>query len=461
MIEERMSGRAIWQAVLGEMEVTISRASFNTWFQNSQPLTFENNTLTVGVPNIFTKKQMEDKYRDRIEQVLVKHGYEIENIVYKIYAPIKSTPGHSSLVLDSLSMPTPTHSADTPATTLATGSTSLALNQKYTFDTFIVGSSNELAHAACQAVVKASGTKYNPLFIYGGSGLGKTHLIQAVGNGILAERPGSVVVYVTCETFVKDFLDFIRYKKKGSFGDHYRAADVLIVDDIQFIAGKERTEEAFFHTFNTLHQANKQIILSSDQPPRSIPTLEDRLRSRFEWGMAVDIQPPDFEVRCAILQTKAALHGLTLPQDTTEYLATTIQTNIRELEGSLNQLVAFCELKNSPPTIDIAVALLGNKRSQLKRLTAKQIIERTSRYFQIDLAELTGPKRDKDIVLPRQIAMYLLRSELHLSFPRIAAELGRKDHTTAMHSVEKIEYTISFDHEVRQHINEIKDRLHA
>lgn len=455
-----MSGRAIWQAVLGEMEVTISRASFNTWFQNSQPLALEDNVLTVGVPNIFTKKQMEDKYRERIEQVLVKHGYDIGEIIYKIYAPAKSNAVHTP-VLDSLSIPPSAQSIDNITPPPASGPPTLSLNKKYTFDTFIVGSSNELAHAACQAVTKASGTKYNPLFIYGDAGLGKTHLIQAVGNGILAERPGSVVVYVTCETFVKDFLDFIRYKKKGSFGEHYRSADVLIIDDIQFIAGKERTEEEFFHTFNTLHQTNKQIILSSDQPPKSISTLEERLRSRFEWGMTVDIQPPDFETRCAILQTKAATHGLVLPQDTTEYLATTIQTNIRELEGSLNQLVAFCELKNSPPTIDIAVALLGNKRSQLKRLTAKQIVERTSRYFQIDLAELTGPKRDKDIVLPRQIAMYLLRSELHMSFPRIAQELGRKDHTTAMHSVEKIEYTISFDHEVRQHINEIKDRLHA
>lgn len=453
------SSKTIWQVVLGEMEVSISRASFNTWFQNTHPLSLEDNVLTVGVPNIFTKKQMEDKYSDRIAEVLNKHGYSLDKIIYKIHASASVSQNNSnSVMLDSLSPQIKDSQQQSDSSGLGSP---IALNPKYTFDSFIVGSSNELAHAACHAVTKQLGTKYNPLFIYGVAGLGKTHLIHAVGNSIKSHRKEAVVVYVTCEQFVKEFLDFIRYKKKGSFGENYRTADVLIIDDIQFIAGKERTEQEFFHTFNTLHQANKQIILSSDQPPKSIPTLEERLRSRFEWGMTVDIQPPDFETRCAILQAKAASHGHTLPEDTVEYLATSIQTNIRELEGSLNQLIAFCELKNSLPTIDIAAALMGNKRAHLKRLTAKQIIERTSRHFQIDLVEIIGPKRDKDIVLPRQIAMYLLRKELHLSYPKIAQELGRKDHTTAMHSVDKIENSMGFDHDVRQHINDIKDRLHA
>lgn len=458
-----MQTTAIWQTVLGEMEVSISRASFNTWFQHTRLLEFEAGVLTVGVPNIFTKKQMEDKYNDRIRTILESNGFDVQTIVYKIHAEpggsaIRTRDSEDSLGLGQritdiypssveTSTPVPSHGA--------------ALNPKYTFDTFIVGSSNELAHAACQAIAKDIGNKYNPLFVYGDAGLGKTHLIHAVGNAIKSERAEAVVVYITCEQFVKEFLEHIRYKKKEVFGDRYRSADVLIVDDIQFIAGKERTEEEFFHTFNALHQANKQIILSSDQPPKSISTLEERLRSRFEWGMTVDIQPPDFETRCAILQMKAATHGLNLPTDTTEYLATHIQTNIRELEGSLNQLVAFCELKSFEPTIDVAVALLGNKRSQLKRLTAKQIVERTARHFQIDLIELVGPKRDKEIVLPRQIAMYLLRSELHMSFPRIAHELGRKDHTTAMHSVDKIEQSLSLDHDIRTSINEIKERLYA
>lgn len=462
-MRENTAAAPVWQTVLGEMEVSISRASFNTWFKNTHIISFNEGILTIGVPNIFTKKQMEDKFGPKILEILESNDYLINEITYKIQAPgtgggqkpPEDPLGKSQRITDIYPAPhteTPTYSA-TPI--------SAALNVKYTFDNFIVGSSNELAHAACQAIAKDPGHKYNPLFIYGDAGLGKTHLIQAVGNEIRQERPESMVVYVTCEQFVKEFLEHVRYKKKEAFGIKYRKADVLIVDDIQFIAGKERTEEEFFHTFNSLHQANKQIILSSDQPPKSISTLEDRLRSRFEWGMTVDIQPPDFETRCAILQTKAAVHGFNLPEDTTEYLATHIQQNIRELEGSLNQLVAFCELKVVQPTIEVAVALIGNKRSQLKRLTAKQIIERTARHFQIELTELVGPKRDKEIVVPRQIAMYLLRSELHLSFPRIAVELGRKDHTTAMHSVDKIEQTLSLDHDIRSHINEIKERLYA
>lgn len=451
----------VWQTVLGEMELSISRASFNTWFQNTVVLDFDDGVLTIGVPNIFTKKQMEEKYHERIREILSSNNYEVTEIVYKIHATAnKPRP---------LTEPNELLSANTRITDIypareapvATEVRQGALNIKYTFETFIVGSSNELAHAACQAIAKDPGHKYNPLFVYGGAGMGKTHLIQAVGNAIKEERPGAGVLYVSSEQFVKEFLEHIRYKKKEVFGDRYRNADVLIVDDIQFIAGKERTEEEFFHTFNALHQSNKQIILSSDQPPKSIPTLEDRLRSRFEWGMTVDIQPPDFETRCAILQVKAATHNFNLPSDTTEYLATHIQSNIRELEGSLNQLVAYCELKGFQPTLDVAIALMGNKRAQLKRLTAKTIIERTARYFQIDLSELTGPKRDKEIVVPRQVAMYLLRSELHMSFPRIAHELGRKDHTTAMHSVEKIEQNIGVDHEIRSHVNEIKERLYA
>jgi chromosomal replication initiator protein len=453
----------MWQTVLGEMEVSVSRASFNTWFQNTMLLDYEDGVLTVGVPNIFTKKQMEDKYNDRICEILRANGFDIEEVHYKIHAvspkaggqrESSAEPANSQRITDIYPV-TATAVAEQPAGSPA------GLNHKYTFDGFIVGSSNELAHAACQAIIQHPGGKYNPLFVYGDAGLGKTHLIQAVGNEIRRANPDSRIVYVTSELFVKDFLEYIRTKRRDSFGAHYRTADVLIIDDIQFIAGKERTEEEFFHTFNSLHQANKQIIISSDKPPKSIPTLGERLKSRFEWGMTVDIQPPDFETRCAILQSKAVSHDLNLPQDTTEYLATHIQSNIRELEGSLNQLVAFCELKGFEPTVDVAVALLGNRRSNLKRLTAKQIVERTARYFQIELGELVGPKRDKEIVLPRQIAMYLLRSELKLSFPRIATELGRKDHTTAMHSVDKIEQSLSIDHDIRSQVNEIKERLYA
>jgi chromosomal replication initiator protein len=335
------------------------------------------------------------------------------------------------------------------------------LNPRYTFNSFIVGSSNDLAYTACQAVSKNVGTKYNPLFLYGGVGLGKTHLIQAVGNDIKRRWPEKSILYISSETFVNDFLESIRFKKKG-FSDKYRSVDVLIVDDMQFIAGKEKTQEEFFHTFNALHQANKQIIISSDKPPRSIPTLTERLRSRFEWGMSIDIQMPDFETRCAIVESKAAASGVALPRDVIEYLANSIKSNIRELEGALNQLLAYCEMRNMPIDVSVAEGLVGNVRySRPQHVSAKQIIDKTARHFQISIAEICSEKRDKHIVTPRQIAMYLLRSELHLSFPKIAHELGRKDHTTAIHSVEKIERAIKLDILVREQVSEIKERLYA
>jgi chromosomal replication initiator protein len=337
----------------------------------------------------------------------------------------------------------------------------LGLNERYTFENFIVGSGNELAYAACQAVAAQPGTKYNPLFLYGGVGIGKTHLIQAVGTTVLANNPNARVVYISSEQFVQEFVDALRFKKNTDFADFYRGADVLIVDDVQFLAGKEKIQEEFFHTFNALHQANKQIIISSDKPPREIPTLEERLRSRFVWGMSIDMQTPDFETRCAILQTKAHTHGVELASDVTQYLATNVQTNIRELEGALNQLLAFCEMRGLDPDMTIASSLLGSAQTRPKHISAKQIIERTARHFQIPIEDIIGPKRDKDIVVPRQVAMYMLRSELHLSFPKIARELGRKDHTTAIHSVEKIEKESRFDADLRTAISEIKERLYA
>jgi chromosomal replication initiator protein len=277
----------------------------------------------------------------------------------------------------------------------------------------------------------------------------------------LKQNPQAHVVYISTEQFVQEFLDAIRYKKNTDFADHYRSADVLIVDDIQFIAGKEKTQEEFFHTFNALHQANKQIIISSDKPPKDIPTLEERLRSRFAWGMSIDMQIPDFETRCAIIQTKAHGNDMRLPADVTEFLANLVTTNIRELEGALNQLLAFCEMRGLEPDIQVAQTLLGSAKSRPKHISPKHIVERTARYFSVPMEDLLSPKRDKDIVYPRQIAMYLLRNELHMSFPKIANELGRKDHTTAIHSVDKIEKSSHLDPAVRQQLVELRGRLYA
>ena len=456
---------ALWQSVLGEIELSVSHGNFETWFKNTELLSYSEDEVTIGVINVFTRTQLEKKYNAQIKEVLRSNGIDTKRIRYEVITSKRSvisreTTGEpqgdsriDELMSDKPSTRRPIMaSSQTPSTTL---------NPRYTFANFIVGSSNDLAYTACQAVAVNPGVKYNPLFIYGGVGLGKTHLLQAVGNDIITRNPSAKVAYISSETFVKEFLDSIRFKKNG-FSDRYRNVDVLIIDDMQFIAGKEKTQEEFFHTFNALHQANKQIIIGSDKPPRSIPTLTERLRSRFEWGMAIDIQMPDFETRCAIVETKAAQSGITLERDTVEYLAKNIKTNIRELEGALNQLLAYAEMRGVSPDVSTAEGLIGNVRhSRPQHLTPKQIIDKTARHFQIDSKEICGSKRDKHIVVPRQVAMYLLRSELHLSFPRIANELGRKDHTTAIHSVEKIEKSIKLDFMIREQVAEIREKLYA
>ncbi|TAL15326.1 chromosomal replication initiator protein DnaA [Patescibacteria group bacterium] len=455
---------ALWQSVLGEIELSVSHATFTTWFKNTELVDQNESGVVIAVPNIFAKKQFEIKFNDQIKGVLAKNGITPKQITYTIITNGKktrvnreTTPTGEQQTADEL-LGTPTKNMYTQNAPLTQAG---GLNPRYTFDNFIVGSSNDLAYTASQAVAANPGVKYNPLYLYGGVGLGKTHLMQAIGNEITKTQPGARVVYISSETFVNEFLDHIRFKKKG-FSDKYRNVDVLIVDDMQFIAGKEKTQEEFFHTFNHLHQNNKQIIISSDKPPKSIPTLTERLRSRFEMGMTIDVQMPDFETRCAILKAKASLSGIELGQETVEYLANNIKTNVRELEGALNQLLAYAEMRGISPDISTAEGLLGNVRhSRPQHITSKQIIERTAKHFQLQVDEVCGSKRDKYIVVPRQIAMYLLRSELHLSFPKIAGELGRKDHTTAIHSVEKIEKAIKLDFLIREQVASIREKLYA
>lgn len=457
--------QSLWQTVLGEIELSVSRASFVTWFKNTELLEMSDDTLVIGVPNIFAKQQLEVKFNSQIEEVLARNGVDKKRVTYTILTQSRKTSAASTTtsaksIISDIPRPRPSSSNDTHGVKRVTINES-GINPRYTFDTYIVGSSNDLAYAACQAVAKNPGTKYNPLFLYGGVGLGKTHLMQAVGNEIKSQQPEYRVLYVNSETFVSEFLDSIRFKKKG-FSDKYRNVDVLIIDDMQFIAGKEKTQEEFFHTFNALHQSNKQIIISSDKPPKSIPTLEERLRSRFEWGMSIDIQTPDFETRCAILHTKAQQSGISLNHETVEFIANNVKTNIRELEGALNQLLAYCEMRGIEPDVQTASGLLGNVRTtRPHHLTPKTVIQKTALHFQIDTGDILSPKRDKHIVVPRQIAMYLLRSELHLSFPKIAAELGRKDHTTAIHSIEKIEKAIKLDYMIRQQVSDIREKLYA
>jgi chromosomal replication initiator protein len=464
-----MQPGVLWQTVLGEIELSVSHGNFVTWFKNTSLLKHENDSLVVGVPNIFIKQQLERKYGDLITKTLGKNGVKVSTIEYKISAQsdrnrntgTAETPGQTQTATKQDTRPEGRSSSQTGLGNGLGHSYRQGLNERYTFDNFVVGASNELAFAACQAVAQQPGTKYNPLFLYGGVGIGKTHLIQAVGNTIATRNPDSKVLYISTEQFVQEFVDALRFRKTAAFARHYRTADVLIVDDIQFIAGKEKMQEEFFHTFNALHQANKQIILSADKPPKDIPTLEDRLRSRFAGGMGIDMQIPDFETRCAIVQNKAGYHDSELDTEVVEYLATSLHTNIRELEGALNQLLAYCEMRGLEPTLAIASSLLNVSKARPKHLSAKQIIERTARHFQVPVEDIVGPKRDKDIVVPRQIAMYILRNELKLSFPKIAKELGRKDHTTAIHSVDKIDREIRSDASMRMAISDIREHLYA
>lgn len=470
-----MQQDSLWQAVLGEIELSVSRGNFVTWFKNTTLISRDEGQIIVGVTNIFIKQTLEKKYTEIITATLKKNGVKVDTVEYKMVAGAPKPKPAESLD-DENGQSNLSGSNDSDSGSNLSGQTSFSnspsrdvlshgygqgLNERYTLDNFVVGDGNELAFAACQSIAGQPGTKYNPLFLYGGVGIGKTHLIQAVGNAIATRDPKLKILYISTEQFVREFVQALRLRTTAAFASYYRAADVLIVDDIQFIAGKDKMQEEFFHTFNTLHQANKQIIMSSDKPPKEITPLESRLQSRFAGGMSIDMQVPDFETRCAIIATKAQSHGTSLDHVVIEYLATNGQTNIRELEGALNQLLAWCEMRGIEPTMPIAASLLNVSKARPKHLSAKQIIERTARHFQIPLEDIVGPKRDKDIVVPRQVAMYILREELHLSFPKIARELGRKDHTTAIHSVDKIQKESQVDAGLRNAISEIKEHLYA
>ena len=461
-----MDSSSLWQTVLGEIEVSISSGNFNTWFKGTELVEVRESDLVISVNNLFKKYQLEGKYLDLITDIVKKNGIDKPNIIFKI-AGNKSatTQSEENIVLPERMVA----SESTPASPLNYVSDSNGLShsyrqnliEKYTIDNFVVGSGNELAFAACQSIIQKPGKKYNPLFLYGGVGIGKTHLMQAVGNALKKQNPNFNILYISTEQFVQEFVDSLRKRKTQEFAHYYRSADVLIVDDIQFIAGKEKIQEEFFHTFNALHQAEKQIILSSDKPPKEIPSIEERLKSRFEWGMSIDMQYPDYETRCAIIKSKSDSLNISLKSEVIEYIANITTSNVRELEGLLNQLLAFCDMRAIEPTLSVAESIIGISKNRPKHLSSKMVIEKVSKHYQISLDDLTGPKRDKDIVVPRQVAMYLLREELKLSYPKIARELGRKDHTTALHSVDKIHNEIDINPDIKKSINDIKEKLYA
>ncbi|MBU1132497.1 chromosomal replication initiator protein DnaA [Patescibacteria group bacterium] len=449
----------IWQAVLGELELTLSKASFTTWLKNTFIIENEDGRVLIGVPNTFSQAWLKQKYHQQIYKILQNNSKErIREINYKV-----QTLKNYQTQIDNIKK-TIVEERSEPRPAEQTATQQIILNPKYRFETFIVGKGNELAHAASKAVSENPGLTYNPLFIYGGVGLGKTHLMQAIGNAAAQRNSAIKVLYVTCEQFTNDFISAISSGRADVFAKTYRSPDILLVDDIQFLTGKEGTQEAFFHTFNDLHQKNKQIIITSDRPPKAIATLEDRLLSRFEWGMIADISQPDLETRIAILELKCKEKGLPLDRDIINYITLNIQNNIRELEGALNKIMAYYQLNKITPTLENIKKILFSISASSKKngaVSVRQLIETVCEFYELEMEEMMGKSRQKRLAFPRQIIMYLLREEIHASYPMIGHELGGRDHTTAMHAHEKIARVIEEDEKVRQEINLIKQKVYS
>lgn len=450
----------MWQNVLGEAEVSLSKANFNTWLKNTEIIEITEIEVILRVPNVFTLEWLQKKYEKEIRRCLVKSLPNLQSIKYIVGGSPKQETLFSAPLAALAGAPT----RSAPAIrTAAEGESAERLNPRYTFESFVVGESNKLANAAATAVAKAPGITYNPLFIYGGVGLGKTHILQAIGNEILALYPKKRVVYVTSERFTNELVNAIHKKITKEFKEKYRKVDCLIIDDIQFLAGKEATQEEFFHTFNTLYENNKQIVLASDRPPKAIPTLEARLRSRFEWGMMADISAPNYEMRLAVLRSKAANLDFQLPDYILETIAQKIQNNIRELEGALTRIVAFGQLNNTIPTQDEVENLLGGILiSPGKRIVKlSDIVKTVCKHYDIRKEEVLGKKRNKEIVFPRQVLIFLLREELDLPYKSIGRELGGRDHTTIIHDYNKIKGLLMENNDLEGEMNTIKDRLYA
>lgn len=443
-----MDTTKVWQAVLGELEVTLSKANFTTWFKQTDLGGVENGTAVVIVPNAFTREWLKRKYLDDILAALSKHVADCQRVEFSVgqakaagNTPVPGEPAGE----------TPAQTEELPA----------ARVPKNSFENFVVADSNKLAYAAAKAVAKDPGSTYNPLFIYGGAGLGKTHLLQAIAReAALKEKK---VLYVTAEKFTNDLIAAISQNRTAAFKNTYRKVDVLLVDDIQFLAGKKGTQEEFFHTFNALHQDEKQLVFTSDRPPKAIPTLEERLRSRFEMGMIADVGLPDLETRVAILRAQARQRHYEVSDEVIEYIAKQVQQNIRELGGALIRVMAHAELAGTQATPKLAEQVLGSiltARSH-RLVTTTQVVEAAAKFYDVSLEDLKGPKRQKEIVRPRQIAMYLLREEVSLSYPKIGQELGGRDHTTVIHAVDKINGEMEVNEPLRHEVSLIRERLYA
>jgi chromosomal replication initiator protein len=456
-----MDAKQVWRAALGELQVSLSPANYETWLKDTTLADVDGDRFRVAAPNGFAKDWLENRYRSLIAQTLARIvGYSV-NVEFEVReGPDGSAESES---LEEAARPSSARVRVEPGRVGATDGGGVNLNPRYTFRTFIVGSANRLAHAASLSVAERPGEAYNPLFLYGGVGLGKTHLMHAVGNAVVTRFPRKRVMYATSEKFTNDFITSIQQGRIDDFRARYRKIDLLLIDDIQFIADKERTQEEFFHTFNTIHEDGKQIVLSSDRPPKQITTLEERLRSRFEWGLIADLTAPDLETRIAILRTKSEEQGVRVSPEALEFIARKVVSNIRELEGALNRIVAYASMQGMPISVDLAQAVLSNVLySPRKRaITPERIAIAVSDYYDVDLEALRGQKRDRAIVVPRQIAMYLMREETDVSLLRIGAELGGRDHSTVLHACKKIDEEVARNEELRRELAAVREAIYS
>ena len=444
-----MNFEELWNEVLEIVKEDTNQVSFNTWFKPLKIVAYKNNTIYLETADEFLKNTLQKRHYNFLKNAFTYVLKKDTELVFTV-------PGEN---IDENSKKNNPNSSGEDSDAV---NNERKLNPKYRFDNFIIGNSNRFAHAASLAVAEAPSTAYNPLFLYGGVGLGKTHLMHAIGHYILDNNPDSYVLYVTSEKFTNDLINSIKDGKNEEFRNTYRKADVLLVDDIQFIAGKESTQEEFFHTFNALHEANKQIIVSSDNPPSEIPTLEDRLRSRFEWGLIADIQPPDYETRIAILRKKAEAENYNVPDDVIQYIAQNIQSNIRKLEGALIRIYAYASLTNKKEvTLELAQEALKHLISNNKKVTLNDIKEIVSNYYNISTEDLVSKRKTKNIAYPRQVAMYIARKLTDMSLPKLGEEFGGRDHSTVLHAYNKVEEDIENSQDAKKNIEDIISMLNS
>jgi chromosomal replication initiator protein len=457
-----MDAKQVWRAALGELQVSLSPANFETWLRDTQLVDVDEQRFRIAVPNGFAKDWLESRYRSLISQTLARivgYGVQVEFVI----GPTPESQAEPEANAAPAATPSQKQQVRVEPTRVGGEGGTTFLNPRYTFANFIVGSANRLAHAASLSVAERPGHAYNPLFLYGGVGLGKTHLMHAIGNQVMAKFPRKRVVYATSEKFTNEFIASIQQGKIDDFRARYRRIDLLLIDDIQFIADKERTQEEFFHTFNAIHEDNKQIVLSSDRPPKAIVTLEERLRSRFEWGLIADLTAPDLETRIAILRAKAEEGAVPITSDVIEFIARKVVSNIRELEGALNRIVAYASMGAMPIGIELAQAVLSNVlyNPKKRQVTPERIARVVSEYYSVPMDVLQGQKRDKAIVVPRQIAMFLMREETDVSLLRIGAELGGRDHSTVLHACDKITREVAANDDLRREIAAVRELIYA